>query len=160
MTWTKEAREKWSKEHPEAFSNEARRANYQKYKKRILAWRKKWYVANRQKSKEIHAKWYLKNKDKNHKYYIEKNRKFYKDLRDKIFEKLGNECVKCKFSDPRALQIDHINGGGTKELKSFSTTRKYYLNILEDKENRFQILCANCNSIKRFENKEIKRKYD
>ncbi len=25
---------------------------------------------------------------------------------------MGNKCVKCGFSDPRALQIDHINGDG------------------------------------------------
>ena len=32
-----------------------------------------------------------------------------------VVERLGNKCIVCGYSDPRALQIDHINGGGGKE---------------------------------------------
>ena len=60
---------------------------------------------------------------------------------------LGGVCKKCGFSDVRALQIDHINGGGVKELK------KVIRSVL-NKENKYQLLCANCNWIKRVLNKE------
>ena len=78
-------------------------------------------------------------------------------LKNKILEKLGKKCVKCGFSDWRALQIDHISGGGKKEIKSFKNNhRSYYNSVLKDTTGKYQILCANCNWIKRYENKECK----
>lgn len=73
-----------------------------------------------------------------------------------IIEKLGGVCVGCGFSDVRALQIDHKNGGGVKELKTTGRLA-YYYRVLRELNNgiiRFQILCANCNWIKRHENNE------
>lgn len=67
--------------------------------------------------------------------------------------KLGAKCVKCGFADFRALQVDHVNGGGHAER----TLRKsIYRGIAVglDKIGRYQLLCANCNWIKRFENNE------
>lgn len=79
-------------------------------------------------------------------------------LRKAVIRKLGNKCKRCSFKDIRALQIDHIHGGGVKELKTLRRERMY-LNILEDKEkNKYQLLCANCNWIKRYENKECQIK--
>jgi|SRR5690606_9755310 len=82
--------------------------------------------------------------------------------KNEIHSLLGGCCVKCGFSDSRALQIDHINGGGYTERKEYSTNPKaYYRNILysiKNKEGKYQLLCANCNWIKRFENNEIRRK--
>lgn len=81
---------------------------------------------------------------------------YYKRERESIIKLLGSICVKCNFSDPRALQIDHINGGGVRELKSLSYTQ-YYKKIRESLTNNrkeYQLLCANCNWIKRHENNE------
>lgn len=74
---------------------------------------------------------------------------------------LGGVCVKCGFSDARALQIDHVNGDGYADRRS-SPGRKscntyvYYKRIVEQPESRerYQILCANCNWIKKHDNKE------
>ena len=68
---------------------------------------------------------------------------------------LGGKCVKCGFSDVRALQIDHVHGGGTKDFKKFGGMYGVYKNVLLEPE-KYQLLCANCNWIKRFENKEVK----
>ena len=38
-------------------------------------------------------------------------------VRAKALDHLGNVCVRCGFSDPRALQIDHVNGNGLRETK-------------------------------------------
>jgi len=71
---------------------------------------------------------------------------------------LGNKCQKCGFNDERALQFDHINGGGVKEKKSMTTNYyKHIINSILNKEKKFQLLCANCNWIKRFENKEHRK---
>ena len=66
-------------------------------------------------------------------------------------------CCKCGFDDIRALQIDHINGGGLKHFKSH-TSVGYYKSMLDEPE-KYQLLCANCNWIKRYENKERCSKY-
>lgn len=69
----------------------------------------------------------------------------------------GRECIKCGFSDKRALQFDHINGGGIKELRQMSPPKMYlyYLNNPNIAKKKLQLLCANCNWIKRHENKEF-----
>lgn len=69
---------------------------------------------------------------------------------------LGGICTSCGFSDPRALQIDHINGGGTKEIKKI-VGAYYSIKVIKsvlNKERKYQLLCANCNWIKADENSE------
>ena|SRR3990167_6960303 len=84
---------------------------------------------------------------------------YYRRKRTATLELLGGKCIRCGFSDYRALQVDHINGGGVKERK---TTNSNYWNFVIrsvlNKENKFQLLCANCNWIKRFENNEVRKK--
>jgi hypothetical protein len=63
----------------------------------------------------------------------------------------------CGNSDFRVLQIDHINGGGTNQRKTMRQTDFYQrLIFMEEIELRrnYQLLCANCNTIKRYETKE------
>lgn len=74
-------------------------------------------------------------------------------LRIEILNFLGGACIKCNFSDPRALQVDHVNGGGKKELRTITSYNKYFKMIKSNPE-KYQLLCANCNWIKRVENKE------
>lgn len=64
---------------------------------------------------------------------------------------LGGKCVRCGFSDARALQLDHIHGAGIRDRRS-TTTR--YRAVLKGSTD-FQLLCANCNWIKRCENGEV-----
>lgn len=70
---------------------------------------------------------------------------------------LGSKCKKCGFDDIRALQVDHVNGGGTKEIRKLGGGA-YWNRVIKsvlNNENKYQLLCANCNWIKRFENKEL-----
>jgi hypothetical protein len=73
-------------------------------------------------------------------------------LRAAIFALLGDICVQCGFADKRALQIDHKHGGGCKERKRIGDY-KVLKRVLEHPEE-YQILCANCNWIKRAVNGE------
>jgi hypothetical protein len=77
---------------------------------------------------------------------------FQETLRGKVIEYLGGCCYICGFKDKRALQIDHINGGGTSERKKFGWSKMYKL-ILSGAKG-YQVLCANCNWIKRHTNNE------
>jgi hypothetical protein len=70
-------------------------------------------------------------------------------LKAMIFLKYGPRCTWCGFDDVRALQIDHVNGGGYKELKKYKGPSLSYLKrVLADTDGNYQILCANCNTIK------------
>jgi len=79
--------------------------------------------------------------------------KYHKRMRLDLLGFLGGVCVHCGFSDARALQIDHVNGGGTKQRKELGRDTKYSQYIREH-TTEFQLLCANCNWIKRAENRE------
>jgi|SRR5579872_522407 len=64
-------------------------------------------------------------------------------------------CKHCGFTDSRALSVDHINGNGTKHRKEIGNAAKFYRWLkVNDYPEGFQILCMNCNWIKRFENNE------
>lgn len=72
---------------------------------------------------------------------------------------LGGACKKCGYDiDIRALQIDHIYGDGYIDRRKNSN--KFYRETWEavvGGSDRFQVLCANCNFIKRSENREYKK---
>ena len=75
------------------------------------------------------------------------------ERRISLFNLIGEPvCKRCGFSDIRALQIDHVYGGGNQERKKNRNLTK----LISEKPNNYQILCANCNWIKRVENNEVK----
>jgi len=74
-------------------------------------------------------KWQKQYRENNMDRIRKNNDKYGHNSRQKVVDSLGGVCVRCGFSDIRALQIDHI-------------------------KNKYQLLCANCNWIKRYEDKE------
>ena len=91
------------------------------------------------------------------KYYREKQLR----LRKEIVTTLGGRCVSCGFDDFRALHIDHkVGGQGTQErLKWGGGYYKKVLDLVRAGTDKYQVLCANCNQIKKVVNKETNRKY-
>lgn len=86
-----------------------------------------------------------------------RTRDWLNNLRKALIDILGGKCIKCGFTDSRALQIDHIFGGGSKERKTVKITYyKYIMNEILRESGKYQLLCANCNWIKRVENKEVR----
>lgn len=80
-----------------------------------------------------------------------RSRTYYRELKSEIFAFFGNKCnwLGCEWTDPRALQIDHVNGGGRKEVKEIGTHRMY--RKVRDNPTGYQLLCANHNQIKKHE---------
>ncbi len=77
-------------------------------------------------------------------------------LRLQAIQKLGGCCRVCGFPDARALEIDHVVGGGTAErLRGVGGLKHLYL-VLKDETGKFQLLCANCHAIKRSESGEAR----
>lgn len=74
-------------------------------------------------------------------------------MKDEIYSLLGNACRRCGFRDPRALQIDHVNNDGyvtrQREQSSYRRAKKILEELKAGITGRYQILCANCNWIKR-----------
>ena len=117
------------------------------------------YFRNREKRLKQAQEYQLKNRDRIRDYLREYSRK----RRTKVIEFLGGKCKRCGFSDHRALQVDHVNGDGYKELRRTYETcmdpHTYAKAVMADTTGKYQLLCANCNWIKKHENEETTRKY-
>lgn len=68
---------------------------------------------------------------------------------------LGGRCERCGFNDLRALQVDHVKGNGRKEDSQRHAHRM--LKRVFERPEAYQLLCSNCNWIKRYENDETRR---
>jgi hypothetical protein len=74
-------------------------------------------VGNLAKGKKnffLHGKFISKGRKKE---YL---REWKAKKRRKLIDFMGGKCVWCGFDDIRALQIDHINGGGNKHLRQYN----------------------------------------
>ena len=73
--------------------------------------------------------------------------------RKAVINHLGGKCTNCSIDDPKVLQIDHIAGGGSIVQKRNRVS--WYKSILKNEQNNdLQLLCANCNWIKKYDNGE------
>jgi hypothetical protein len=88
---------------------------------------------------------------------------YYKEQREALLWYLGDKCVRCGIADHRVLQFDHIYGDANtdpwtyrKSNGSTGMTHRWYQykDIAKMGTKKYQILCANCNWIKRYERKE------
>ena len=94
-----------------------------------------------------------------YRYQFGYQREYKRRQRNAILEALGGKCSKCGFQDKRALQIDHINGDGARERKIGEYKGGFEKHVLQSflrGDNVYQLLCANCNWIKRFEKNETR----
>lgn len=88
------------------------------------------------------------------------NRAYRDRIKRKIFSHYGNgqmRCNRCGFDDIRCLSVDHINGDGCIQRRdlSYSSGSKFYTWIIKNGfPDNLQILCMNCQFIKRNENNE------
>lgn len=119
-----------------------------------------YYLKNKEKWAEYHKKHYEPREKSDPEYRERRNveRALWRDRRrQESLAHLGGCCVKCGMADQRALQIDHVQGGGSKELRSEDFKYSDYFKRLlsEPPGTTYQLLCANCNWIKRHENDEI-----
>ena len=70
------------------------------------------------------------------------------ESRQEIIDHFGGECVQCGFSDSRALQFDHINDDGVADRARWNGAIPQVQLLLHPE--KYQLLCANCNQIKRY----------
>lgn len=70
-------------------------------------------------------------------------------MKRKVVELLGGKCKGCGNTDIRVLQINHLNGGGRKEVAG----PLFYARILSGERaiDDLDLRCANCNIIYEYE---------
>lgn len=101
-------------------------------------------------------KYYYRNREEKTMYASNRG----KEVRCQLIRLLNIEmnCMRCGFNDIRALQIDHKNGHGHNDRKIFklsgTSLYRFYLKNPELAKETLQVLCANCNWIKKDENSE------
>ena len=81
-------------------------------------------------------------------------------IRTAVIVALGGKCVRCGIDDHRCLTVDHVNGGGSLERKRSGSTNQYYQTMLDSVvkgEHKYQLLGANHNAIKRYEENEWRK---
>ena len=110
---------------------------------------------NKQKNREYQREW--SKTPLGRETYTRLARERHQRMRTTALETLGGKCVHCGFNNPKALQIDHIKGDGAIERLSGKKElcREVIRSFLAG-ENKYQLLCANCNWIKREDNEEYK----
>ncbi len=69
--------------------------------------------------------------------------------RAELLALLGGRCKECGFDNPIALQVDHVNGDGATERRALTAATRILLRRVREHPDRYQLLCANCNIIKR-----------
>ena len=107
-------------------------------------------IQNRERIRQTSKRHYNKRREYTHQYL----RKRYSELKKELTLLLGSKCARCGFEDKRVLQIDHINGGGRKHFKQAGgayTMFREMIKSVKSKENKYQLLCSNCNLIEAFE---------
>lgn len=75
------------------------------------------------------------------------------EYRERVFQLLGGRCKRCGEDDPRVLQVDHLTGA-PETIRGYGRAGSgLYFQIATGKKplTDFQLLCANCNWIKRHE---------
>ena len=118
------------------------------------AYDRKYYQATREKRLEYKKNYYAENREAKLEHDRAGHAKRRAKQRQAIFDLLGRKCMRCGFDDIRALCVDHINGGGTEERTSLASPHAVYKKVLASGGEGYQILCANCNQIKRYEENE------
>jgi hypothetical protein len=107
-----------------------------------------------ERRREANRDWKRSNKARSKELNVEERRR----LKIEVFSHYSDGkmcCAKCGYSDIRALALDHINNNGADERRRLFG-RRYYAGTTfyrwlrqHDYPEGYQVLCCNCNWIKK-----------
>lgn len=132
---------------------------YEEKRARHAAYMRQWRVDNAERWQEIAGPARKRWKENHRDQHREAQRNHRHQVRQEILALLGDGCcAKCGYdADWRALEIDHIHSDGKTDKRlrqNMWWVRDWLKRNLEFAKTRYQVLCANCNRIKRDELKE------
>jgi len=141
---------------------------YLKHKDERREYNAKYREENKEKLRRYNQKYYQENRKKLIEKSIKRSKKWSQKIKKEVLSHYSHKnypvCKKCGETDMRVLSIDHINGDGAKHRREIfgenkKSGRHFYKWLQEnDYPDGFQVLCMNCQWIKRYENKELSRK--
>lgn len=131
---------------------------------------KTWYKKNRNHLREYDKMYRKTHRPEKRAYNRIYHKQRRKNIKQAIFESLGSfycQCKgkdcwhkgKCRVKDKRVQQLDHKKGGGRKEIKRFGNgigIYEFYSRHPKIAKRKLQVMCANCNWVKRYTNNEVK----
>jgi hypothetical protein len=144
-----------------------------------MGYSKDYYDRNREKCKKQIRESHLRHRESRLKSQKEYRREHYEEVTTKAraydrkvnkelkIETLsaygGVKCAVCGYNkDYRALDLDHINGGGNKErIKTGINGGIKFYNILRKQgfpdKDKYRVLCRNCNWLEYLDNRQLKK---
>jgi hypothetical protein len=120
---------------------------------------KKWYESNIERARLLKKTSMLKRRQENPELHRKQSREAKARLKASLFDLYGHVCVRCSFEDKRALTLDHKLNNGNKERKELGERGVYTKAKNTYLPNEYQILCMNCQFIKRCEDKNENQHY-
>lgn len=144
---------------------------------KIVEQRKKYYRENKERAKRYEKEYtkrpgvrehrkqysldYYRKNPKVRKARRESSKKYRQKLRIDVLSRYSPKliCQRCGYKDIRALSIDHINGGGTKHSNELGGSFGLYRFLIKNNFPKgYQVLCMNCQYLKRTENNEYSKR--
>lgn len=124
------------------------------YSHQCRSCKREYYLNNKDKTRESNKRWVINNPDK---VRLIKRKDREKRRRDVLEYYSGGAlvCLRCGYSDYRALSIDHINGGKNK-FPPFAGNSLYVWLKRNSYPEGYQVLCMNCQFIKKLEEGETR----
>jgi hypothetical protein len=139
--------QRYRERHPERIKEQERLRN-----QRRVPYQRQWQAEHPEQVRASKQAYRERTREKEREYSQSKRVR----NRLQVLSALGGKCDRCGIDDWRVLQIDHIDGGGTRERKQVTSIDRYYKDMLLTPE-KYQVLCANCHQIKRYEEREGKQ---
>jgi hypothetical protein len=146
------------KEYRMLYARKYREKNRERDREKNLEYGRKYRAEHKDRIRELTRRWIRQNSVRNNELNVaERDR-----LKLAVFTHYAIngeiKCCKCGFNDLRALTIDHIDNNGAEERRRLFGHRMYagttfyrWLRKNNYPNNGYQILCANCNWIKKVE---------
>lgn len=141
----------WKIQHP-TYMQEYLKQYYQDNKEKLDTANKQWVLEHPLENTVVKRRNYTKNRE----IYKQNSRYRQTQRRLELFDILGGrKCSKCGYSeDTRALAFDHLRDDGLEDRKIHlrsSHLYNFYCKNPDLARANLQVLCCNCNSIKRYD---------
>jgi hypothetical protein len=121
---------------------------------------KTYREAHREQLRLYFRKYWRQNKERLRERNKGQQARYYALMRSTVLSHYSPTlvCQRCGYSDIRALTIDHINGDGKHRQNQKNSGHHLYRKLqLQNFSPGFQVLCQNCQAVKRCENGESRQ---
>lgn len=123
-------------------------------REKMQAQQRRHYYLHREKRLKLNAKWRLEHREQ----LLSRRRSDRQSLKHEVLAHYSGDppkCQRCGFQDIRALSVGHIRGNGKKHRMQIGQLNLHEWLKRQGYPEGFQVLCMNCQWIKRVENNEL-----